>query len=208
MAIPYNRTSTYERACESSTYKMATEADKLNKALINFKEHVMSESKRLYELFEKENGGKVGKGKGGATFFNFDRSIKVVVNVHEPITFDDNLIELAKDILYELINEGLEGAKDFVKPIVMDAFQTQNGKLDTKRVLGLRRHASKVNKPKYFEAMDLIDKAIRRPSSKKYFQIWVKDENEKYQDINLNFLTYDHRINYYRYLYNSLRANV
>lgn len=184
--IPYDRTTKYERAAENAIYKLAMTAHDLHSKLAAYKEKVREEAERLYELFTKENGT-IGKGKGSATFYNFDRSIKVMVKVNDQITFDENTIALAKEKLDELLNEGLQGAKDFVKPMVMEAFQTTAGKLDTKRVLGLKRHASRVKDDRYDEAMALIDKSVRRPSTREYYQIWVKDENGEYQDIQLNF---------------------
>lgn len=184
--IPYDRTTKYERAAENTVYSIATKAQRIHEALAEFKDTIRAEADRLYELFTKENG-QIGKGKGSATFFNFDRSIKVSVKVNDQITFDENTLDLAKTKLDELLNDGLEGAKDFVKPLVMDAFHQTNGRLDTKRVLGLRRYADRVRDPRYAEAMALIDKAVRRPSSKEYFQVWVRDANGEYQDIQLNF---------------------
>lgn len=185
-AIPYDRTTKFERAAEVSTYSMATRALRLHEGLTEFKDFVRSEAERLYQLFVTENG-QIGKGKGSATFFNFDRSIKVVVKSSEQITFDENTIELAKNEMDELMAEGLEGAKDFIKPILMDAFSTSNGKLDTKKVLGMKKWRSRVNHPKFDKMCDYIDKAIRRPSSRDYYQVWVRDENGEYQDIQLNF---------------------
>lgn len=186
-SIPYNRTTPYERKAERMTFKLAKEAIRLNKALADFKESVRKEAEELYELFVSENNGKVGKGRGGATFFNFDRSIKVEVSVQDLISFDENLINLAKEKLDEVLNEGLTGAKEFVKPLLMDAFKTSNGKLDTRRVLGLRRYAGRIKDTRYDEAMVLIDKSIRRPQTREYFRVWVKDETGEYQDIQLNF---------------------
>jgi hypothetical protein len=184
--IPFDRTTKYERAAENTVYSIATKAHKIHEALAEFKDTIRAEADRLYALFTKENG-QIGKGKGSATFFNFDRSIKVSVKVNDQITFDENTLDLAKTKLDELLNDGLKGAKDFVKPLVMDAFHQTNGRLDTKRVLGLRRYADRVRDPRYAEAMSLIDKAVRRPSSKEYFQVWVRDANGEYQDIQLNF---------------------
>jgi hypothetical protein len=184
--IPFPRTTKYERAAEASVFSIANQAKRLHDGLAEFKEHVRAEADRLYELFTTENGV-IGKGKGSATFFNFDRSIKVAVKVNDQITFDENTIELAKKEMDELMAEGLEGAKDYIKPILMDAFSTSNGKLDTKKVLGMKKWRSRVNHPKFDRMCDFIDKAIRRPSSREYFQVWVRDENGEYQDIQLNF---------------------
>lgn len=184
--IPYDRTTRYERAAEVSTYRIASEGQKIHEKLKAYKDFVRTEATRLYEIFVEENG-QLGKGKGSATFFNFDRTIKVSVKVNELITFDENTISLAKDKLDEFLREGLDGAKDFVKPLVMEAFHQRNGSLDNKRVLGLKQHAHRINHPLYTEAMKLIDKSVRRPSTREYFQVWVLDSNGEYQDIQLNF---------------------
>lgn len=185
-SIPYDRTTKYERAAEVSTYRMASEGMKLHQQLSKYKDFIRIQATRLYEIFTEENG-QIGKGKGSATFFNFDRSIKVTVKVNELITFDDNTISLAKEKLDAFLTEGLDGAKDFVKPLVMEAFHQRNGQLDTKRVLGLKQHAHRIDHPLYTEAMKLIDKAVRRPSTREYFQVWVRSENGEYEDIQLNF---------------------
>ena len=185
--IPYKRTTPFERKCEKDTAKIANRALKLNNDLTAFKNDLKQEVEALYEDFKKENGGIIGKGKGNASFYNFDRSIKVEVSINEAITFDENCINLAHEMLKEVISEGLSGAADWIEGIVLDAFAKSNGKLDTKKVLGLRKYEQKVNKPRYSEAMRMIDKGIRRPASKEYFRVWIKDEAGEYKDVQLNF---------------------
>lgn len=185
--IPFNRTTPFERKCERSTAKIANRSLRLNSDLTEFKNDLKQEVEALYEDFKKENGGIIGKGKGGATFYNFDRSIKIEVSINETITFDENCINLAHEMLKEVISEGLSGAADWIEGIVLDAFAKSNGKLDTKKVLGLRKYEQKVNKPSYSEAMRMIDKGIRRPASKEYFRVWIKDEAGELSDVQLNF---------------------
>ncbi|WP_410221904.1 DUF3164 family protein [Pedobacter sp.] len=185
--IPYSRTTPFERKCEKTVGRVATRAMKINSDMTAFKNDLKREVEVLYEDFKKENGGIVGKGKGNATFYSFDRSIKVEVSINEAITFDENCINLAHEMLKEVISEGLSGAADWIEGIVLDAFAKSNGKLDTKKVLGLRKYEQKVNKPRYSEAMRMIDKGIMRPSSKEYFRVWVKDGNGEYIDVQLNF---------------------
>lgn len=186
--IPYNRVKPFERLNERKLAGIARKAVELNNRLKAFKEAVFIEVEEMYTAFIAENGGKApGKGKGGITLFNFDRTIKAELKVSDTIQFDDNFITLAKDKLDDLLKDGLSGAAEFVKPLVMDAFKTSGGKLDTKRVLGLRRYADRVSDPRYAEAMSFIDKAIRKPESKEYFRVWVKDNKGEYQDIQLNF---------------------
>lgn len=187
-AIPYNRVTKYERNCEKQTAKLARAALDINNRLVDFKKNIQQIAEELYQEFLEQNNGKApGKGKGGLTLYNFDRSIKIEVSVQDSITFDENTIQLAKAKLDEVLEDGLNGAKDFVKPIVMDAFSTRGGKLDTKNVLGLRRYEADVKDPRYAEAMALISKAIRKPKSKEYYRVWLKDEAGKYVDVQLNF---------------------
>ncbi|MDO3641950.1 DUF3164 family protein [Mucilaginibacter sp. L3T2-6] len=186
--IPYARIKQSERLNERELSGIAKQALNLNKALTAFKEHVFAKAEQMYDAFIAENGGKKpGKGKGGITLYNFDRSIKATVSVSEQIQFDDNYIDLAKAKLDELLQDGLSAAADFVKPLVMDAFTTSGGRLDTKRVLGLRRYADRIKDSRYAEAMAFIDKAIRKPNSKEYFQVWIKDDRGEYVDVQLNF---------------------
>lgn len=186
--IPYNRVKPSERLNERKLASIARKAIDLNERLTAFKDDVFAEVDEMFRVFIGENGGKLpGKGKGGITLFNFDRSIKAELKVSEAIKFDDNFITLAKEKLDDLLKDGLSGAAEFVKPLVMDAFKTSGGNLDTKRVLGLRRYADRVSDPRYAEAMTFIDKAIRKPESKEYFRVWVKNNKGEYVDIQLNF---------------------
>lgn len=187
--IPYDRTKGSERANERKLPSLAKERISLRKSLEAHKRKCFEVGRELYQIFIDENGGKApkSKGKGNVTRYNFDRSIKIEINVNEAIQFDESLLQLAKDKLDELLNDGLQSAKDFIKPLVMDAFNNSGGNLDTKRVLGLRRYADRIPDVRYKEAMNLIDQAIRKPESKEYFSLYVRDDEGKYVDVHLNF---------------------
>jgi hypothetical protein len=189
MAIPYERIKTSERASERKIPSLAKERINLRKSLELHKQKCFEVGAELYRLFIEENGGKApkSKGKGNITRFNFDRSIKIEINVNDRIEFDPSLLGLAKNLLDEMLTDGLESAKDYIKPIVMDAFNNSKGTLDTKGILGLRKHACNVPDPRYKEAMTFIDQSIRRPESKEYFALSVKDEKGEYVDVHLNF---------------------
>nr|WP_067054116.1 DUF3164 family protein [Mucilaginibacter sp. L294] len=187
--IPYDRTKPSERANERKLPSLAKKRIALRKQLEEHKAECFAIGKELYQLFLDENGGKAprGKGKGNIIRYNFDRSIKIEINVNEPIVFDESLLQLAKAKLDELLSDGLTSAPEWFKPIVMEAFSSQGGTIDTKRVLGLRRYADSIPDKRYHEAMSLIDKAIRRPSSKEYFSLFVRSDNGEYVDVHLNF---------------------
>jgi hypothetical protein len=187
-AIPYNRTTPFERTSEKKLAASAKEAMRLNGLLTTFKTNLKAQAEELYQLFLVENNGKApGKGKGGITLFNFDRSIKIELSINEQIAFDENTIGLAKAKLDEFLTDGMKGSEDYMKTIIMKAFETSKGKMDTDKILSLRRHAADVKDVRYAEAMALIDKAIRKPKSKEYYRVWVKDGNGKYRSVELNF---------------------
>ena len=188
--VPVNRLTKHEKDVERATAGLAKRALLVQDQIADLKRVIHDTCLKLYTSFLAEyNVEKVGKGKGGMTFFNFDRSIKIELQAKEPLSFDDNTIGLAKAKLEELLEDGLQSAKDFVKPLVMDAFNNSKGKLDPKQVLGLRRHKDRIKDARYSEACDLIDKAIRRSATKQYYKIWIKDAAGQYQDVQLNFAT-------------------
>lgn len=188
-SIPYNRTTQSERLREKKAYTIAQKAININLVLCDFKRFVQEACEDVIELIRKDAKIKTDS-KGNATWYNFDHSIKIEINVNESIRFDDTLIDGAKEILMNLIDKNING-DGFIKAIVSEAFQTSSGRLDTKRILGLKKHSSRITnkdiKKEWDKAMSLIAQSITRPNSKSYFRIWVKDDEGEYQNIDLNF---------------------
>ena len=184
--IPYNRINKVERLMERSSAKILREALKVNTSLTAFRDIISDLSMEAYDAFmaSKKSDKKT---KGNFTWYNFNRSIKIEVSISEAIQFDDLTIEAAKQKFDAFLEANVTSTNSFVKPMILDAFQTQrNAKLDSKRVLGLMRHEKKINNPLFSEAVQLIQESIRRPKSKTYYRIWVKDEAGKYKNIELN----------------------
>jgi len=186
MEVPYKRISKAERLMEIKSHSLLTEAKGINSGLQDFKNRIKAICEEVYSAFMLENNVK-SNSKGNFTWYNFDRTIKVEVAISEPVKFDDMAIQASKEKLDEFLESAVDSKIDFVKDLIKDAFSTSNGKLDAKRVLGLLRYKSRVTSPLFLEAMDLIEKGIRRPESKTYFRIWEKDTDGKYQAIELNF---------------------
>jgi len=186
--IPVARVTAYEKKKEKIADKLFKEALKINAALINFKDSALEVSEDLFnEIMQQAGVEKAVKSKGNFTFYNFDRSLKFEINVNERIVFDDALITACKQKLMSFIDSKIVGVDSFIKNIVMDAFETRNGKLDTRKVMGLLKHRKTVKDTTFLEALDLLEASIKRPSSKKYFRIWQRSENGEYINIELNF---------------------
>lgn len=185
-AIPYNRITKAERLMERSSAKILKTALRVNKTLITFKELIRDLSTQAYEAFmEEKNSNR--ESKGNFTWYNFNRSIKIEVSINEPIQFDSLTITAAKEKFDAFLDANIESKNAFVKEMVVDAFETQrSGSLDTKRVMNLTRYESKINDALFSEAVKLINESIRRPKSKTYFRVWLRDDAGEYQNIDLN----------------------
>lgn len=183
--IPVNRLTKAEKIMERNAYKLLQGAQKLNADLVAYKKQLIDLSNEAYEAFMAEKEAKTTK--GNFTWYNFNRSIKIEVAISDRIEFDDLTIEAAKARFDEFLKANITSKNEFVKDMILDAFQTERkGKLDVKRVLQLTRYEDRINDSLFSEAVQLINEAIRRPSSKTYFRIWLKDEGGKYQNIDLN----------------------
>mgnify|MGYP001127825008 CR=1 FL=1 len=185
--IPVARVTKAEKLRERKTAQLLKKAQDLNARLKAFKD----ELKQACEEMEEASFGELGINeiayKGNITLFNFDRSIKVERNISEPMRFDDLTIAAAKERLDEFLREAIESKFDFAKEMIMTAFETRNGKLDPKKITPLTRYESKVNHPLFSEACRLIQQAIRRPDSKTYYRIWLKEDGDKHESVELNF---------------------
>lgn len=187
--IPYNRTTKLERLKENKIYALYQKSVKANEALLKLREEIEVITSEIIETARETNDVKLN-GKGNFTFFNFNRTLKVEVSVNELIRFDDLTLESAKEVLIGLVRENIQG-DDFILGLVEDAFQTSRGRLDTRKILGLKKHTQRIKtkeiREKWEKAMTLIDQSITRPESKTYYRVWAKDEAGAYQNVELNF---------------------
>lgn len=187
MQIPVTRVRASEKFRERAAGSLHQKAISINKQLLDFKNLLEEASKNVHAYILKDNKIEKDTSKGNFTWYNFDRSIKIEVSVNERIEFDEALISMCKSKLDEFITANLNGVDTFVKELINDAFQNTKGKLDSKKVMSLLKHRSKIKDQRYQDAMELLEKSIRRPDSKTYYRVWEKDAKGEYQNINLNF---------------------
>lgn len=184
--IPYTRTTKTERLMEKQAAKLLREAKALNKKLSVYKSMVTEVSGEVYSKFLAERDLTTNR-KGNFTWYNFDRSVKIEVKLHESISFDDLLITSAREKLNDYFSENITSKNDYAKEIAMRAFETRNGQLDPKRVFDLIRYKSKEKNELYQSAIKDIEDSIRRTVSKTYFRISERQKDGEYKVIDLNF---------------------
>lgn len=188
VAIPANRVTKTEKVKEKLSTKIAKGALKLSEDLIAFKTACKEACEKAYQ--KDLEAGKTST-KGGYTLYNFDKSVKIERTMNEAITFDENIIGAAKEKFDQFLQEGTVGVDEMVRSLIMDAFSSnKKGKLDSKKIMSLFSYKERISEkkyPHYHEALKLIEEAIRRPDSKIYYRIWIKDGANEYQNIDLNF---------------------
>jgi hypothetical protein len=185
--VPYSRTTKAERLKERSANSLMRKSLSANKQLKELKELIKTVSEKVLEEVLKEKGVESLKSKGNYTWYNFNRTVKVEVNINEPISFDDITIAAAKEKFYEFLDKNITSTNEFAKQMILDAFETQrSNKLDAKRVLNLVRYKDSIADPLFTEAVDLINQAVRRPKTKTYYRVWLMNEAGEYDNIDLN----------------------
>jgi len=184
--IPYSRTTKTERLMETKSAKLLRDAKSLHDKLSEYKTLFADVCEEVYQKFLAEKELSTDR-KGNFTWYNFNRSIKVEINITERVTFDDLLITSAREKLNQFLTDNIDGKMEFVKELVIDAFKTSKGQLDSKKVMNLLKYRGKIKDKLYQSAMQDIENSIRRPSSRRYFRISERDNNGDYKAIDLNF---------------------
>lgn len=187
MKIPVNRITKVEKMKERYAASIYKKSIDINERLKAFKSEVTEMCQEVYDLAMAEANNSDSKSKGNFMWYNFDRSIQIQVKIAERIEFDDLLIKACQDKLNQYINENVTSNDPLIPQLVSDAFSTTRGKLDSKKVMSLLRYRSRVKNPLFEEAMKHLEESIRRPESKAYFMVSVRNEEGKYDNIDLNF---------------------
>ena len=188
--IPANRITKSEKMRETVTEKLLKNAEKLNMLLSKFKDELIVAADEVYVTILEENGAKASDRKGNFIFYNFDRSVKVETDVQERIEFDDAMIAVAKQHFDEFLSSNTNGIDDMIRELILDAFSSTRGKLDTRKVMGLVKYRSRIpadKYPQFHAAINALEIGMSRPSSKRYFRVSQRDAEGKYNAIDLNF---------------------
>lgn len=184
--IPYSRTTKTERLMERTAAKLLKDAKQMNEKLTLYKEAFADACDAVYKSFLHEKELSTDR-KGNFTWYNFDRSIRIEISISERVTFDDLLITSAREKLNEFLTDNISGKTEFIKELVIDAFKTSKGQLDSKKVMNLLKYRGKIKDKLYQSAMEDIENSIRRPSSRRYFRISERQPDGDYKAVDLNF---------------------
>lgn len=183
--IPVSKVKEIDQVRNLLVYDLCRMAEVQSLALAGFKLTAMNEVASFAALSMEQYGVKTGGDKGNITLLSYDGKFKVTRQMQNKITFGEQLMA-AKALIDECVHEWAANASDNIKALVNHAFQTdKEGKINTGRVLGLRR--LDIRDSKWQLAMEAIADSIQTASTKPYIRFYKRDERtQDYLAISLD----------------------
>lgn len=165
--------------------RIVKRARHLQKDMREFKENTLREIDSFIDLSAAEYETQIGGAKGNVTLASYDGKYRVQIKNQTYIAFDERL-QVAKQLIDELIHEWTQDSRGEIKALMEHAFQTdKEGNINKGRVLGLFR--LKIDHPKWQQAMDAIRDSMQASHSKEYLGLYERVGNEdKYVRISLD----------------------
>jgi len=156
----------------------------LSQQMATFKKQTMGDIQAFVELSAERYGVEMGGRKGNVSLTTYDRKYKIQIAVAESLVFDEGL-QAAKALIDECINDWSSESRPEIRTLINDAFQPdQESRINTRRVLGLRR--LDIKDDKWRLAMDAISDSVAVAGSKSYIRLYERDERGGYNQISLD----------------------
>lgn len=182
--VPVDMVSEIDRQRDELVNEIVEKATDLSQILSDFKADVMGDIEAFIQLSGEKYGINVGGKKGNVTLMSFDGRFKVMRSISEHLDFDERL-QVAKELIDQCIQEWSDGIRSEVKVLINDAFYVdKKGKLNTNRILGLRR--LDIQHEKWQQAMRAIGESITVAGSKEYVRIYQRQKDGSYKHIGLD----------------------
>ena len=170
--VPIGLVDEIDQQRDSLVRELVAGAKTLQTAMRQFKDRVMGDVQAFVELSAEKYDVKLGGRKGNVTLVSFDGRLKVQLAIAEHLAFDERL-QAAKKLVDECLTSWTEDSRDEIKTLVLDAFQVdQEGRLNTARILGLRRLS--IGDPLWLRAMAAIADSMQVVGSKSYFRVYER----------------------------------
>ena len=163
---------------------IVAKSEEMSRAIADMKKGFFDDVKAFLDLSAEKYNVTLGGKKGNLTLVSYDGSYKVLVAVNESIQFDERLLA-AKELIDECITEWSKDSREELRTLVNDAFYVgKSGKLNSNRILGLRR--LNITDEKWKKAMDAISDSVQIVGSKEYIRIYRRNSAGDYDLVNLD----------------------
>ena len=183
--VPEDMIRPIDRARDELVREIAANAKVVSGELARFRERAHADIGAFVDLSAEQYGVALGGVKGNISLYTYDGKHKVQVAVAEHLAFDERL-QAAKALIDECITEWAQGSRSEIKVLVTSAFQTdKEGKINTARVLGLRR--LDIVDPKWQRAMMAIGESVQVVGSKSYIRVYERvGDSDRYRQVSLD----------------------
>lgn len=156
----------------------------LREQLARFRTSAMDDIDAFIALSAERFQAKLGGAKGNVTLMSYDGQYMIRRAIDEYTVFDERL-QVAKQLIDECITEWSAGARAEIRTLINDAFQVdKEGKVNTKRVLGLRR--LDIADPRWRRAMDAIGESLLTVGSKAYLRLYERRADGSYRQLPMD----------------------
>lgn len=163
---------------------IVAKSEEMSAKVLDMKRGFFDDIKAFLDLSAEKYDVKLGGKKGNLTLVSYDGSYKVLIAVNESIQFDERLLA-AKELIDECIQEWSKDSREELRTLVNDAFYVgKSGKLNSNRILGLRR--LNITDEKWKKAMDAISDSVQIVGSKEYIRIYRRNSAGDYDLVNLD----------------------
>lgn len=150
-------------------------AEQVKNVIADFKKKAFDDIYAFVALSLEKYDTKLGGNKGNIQLLSYDGSLRIMIAIAECMIFDERL-QAAKSLIDECLMDWLEGGKQELRAVVMDAFDVdKKGNVNTKKILSLRRIQIEDNRWK--RAMEAISDSLQVVGSKSYIRIYKKIPN-------------------------------
>lgn len=183
--VPIESIKEEDLARDQFVQDMVARAQELSTTLQAFKKRVRDDFQAFLDLSAEKYEVTLGGEKGNVRLRSFDGRFEIIREVNELLDFDERL-HVAKALVDECLIEWSAGLDNKIRTLIMSAFQVDSkGKINSKRVLGLRRY--NFDDERWKRAMQAINDAIMVTGSCVYFRFYATDEAGKLGQVKLDF---------------------
>jgi len=182
--VPIDLVKPIDKLRDQTVRLIVGRAHMLRQAVVTFKADTMADLTEFLATSAQEYGKVYGGEKGNVTLMSYDGQYKILIAIDESIVFDERL-QVAKTIIDECIVRWSLGARDEIRALINDAFYVDKaGRLNTNRILGLRR--LDIVDLDWKRAMQAITDSVQVSSTKQYVRIYERNDKGEYQQIALD----------------------
>lgn len=192
--VPVANISETDQMKNDVATRLCAEADSVSAFIADFKRRAMAEMTAAKDLIFDRFGAKIGGDKGGFRIKSFDDSCYAEVSVAERVSFGIEL-KAAKALIDECIESWADEGdlNPNIRALVEHAFQVNKaGRIDTQRVLGLRKLKMKrpdgSPDPVWERAMEAVTEALNVDGTAIYLRFYRRNPaTDRHEQIPLNF---------------------